>query len=332
MRVQIHPTVMSQPERHGRDLNAIVDTFDTGQHAWVIDDLDVITSSRWVSERASWDSLLTELAEKMYRTAIDEVDSLSSRQRLLIVSLEAEVGAFATPNGAAFYAAPASAREILAKPAYLVLESATSDWHFLSAMARVFACDSLMQAIDRAWLVPEHGGGSGDFLKRIDGLLERGIVKERIIALTDSDRLAPGPLPEKVAGMVDNITSRGATVIVLFKREIENYLPDTALDGKRTHDARVSFLELTRIQRDHFDMKSGFKADKNTGQISLLPEQHELFANTNPWHLGRLKGGFGAHIGDQFKKSEISREEMIAVCETCPGEIERILRTIEEVL
>lgn len=323
---------MAQPELYGRALNAIVDAFAEGRHQWAIPDPDEISTSRWGTETATWDSLLRELVEKTWRAALDDVGSSPPTTRILLVSVDPASQPLPSLETSTVRAQPARAREILSEPLYMVVENATSDWHFLRAMARVFQRDSVVQAMANGWLVPEHAGGAGDFLKRIDGLIGRGIVPWRIVALADSDRLAPGPLPEKVAEMAAKINSRGATAVVLFKREVENYLPDSAIDEKRNHDAWVSLLSLTRQQRDHFDMKSGFKINKDTQNIHVLAEQRELFARSNPWHLRRLVGGFGKHIGERFETAAITREEMVVVCETCPGEIEHILQTLEEAL
>jgi hypothetical protein len=57
-----------------------------------------------------------------------------------------------------------------------------------------------------------------------------------------------------------------------------------------------------------------------------------LFAGTNPWHLKRLIGGFGKRIGEQVTRGALDRDELTAACETCPGELERSLDTLEESL
>lgn len=322
MRVRIDPAVMASPERHARDLDAILDSFDTGQHQWVIEDPEVVLSSRWVAEGASWGAaLVQELVAKTWRAAIDEVEAQRPNLRLVLVVAQAA----AEPD-----LSPGRAREILAAPAYVVVEDATSDVHFLRAMAVAFDAASVLEALDRVWLLPEHGGGSG-ILKRIDALLARGIVPWRILVLADSDRLVPGPLPKKVADLVDALLARGVKPIVLYKREIENYLPDTLIDDRKHHDAYVSLCSLMREQRDHYDMKYGFKMDRATEEVEL-GEQRELFAGCNPWHLRRLAGGFGKNIGARLEGAALTRGEMDAVCETFPGEIEGILRVLEEML
>lgn len=332
MKVELDPALMNQPELFGRTLNAIVDIFIEGRHQWLIRDPDVVIESRWVLEAANWDSSLRDLVEKTFRTAVDEVDCSSSKWPHLLVTLREADHMAAAAGPQLRSVSPESAKRILAEPAYVVLENATSDWFFLKAMARTFERSSLISAMENAWLCPENAGGGGEFLKRIAALIKRGIVEWRILALTDSDRMKPGELPRKVAAMVQKIEALGVKVFVLYKREIENYLPDIALDSRKHHDAFVSLIALTREQRDYFDMKNGFARDRATGEPIIDPDQQDLFAKTNPWHLRRLIGGFGEKIADQFRSVEIDLESMAAVCETCPGEIERVLDALEEVL
>lgn len=321
MRVEIHVAVLASPEEHGRDLAAIVDTFSRGQHQWIIADPDAVLASRWVTLGAKWDaSLLAELVEKTWRAAVDEPPASPPAPVMLI-------GLSSGPSEVL----PSRAREILEEPAYVVLEDATSDWHFLRALATAFDADVILKAMDRRWLRAEHGGGAGGILKRVDALLERGVAAFRLMAVADSDRLMPGPSPQKTRRLAADLEARAVRAIVLHKREIENYLPDTLIDHPKHHDAWVSLLSLTRTQRDYFDMKAGFKKDKATGEIDL-GEQESLFVGANPWHLRRLSGGFGKRIGERFEGAVLTRAEMTLVCETAPDEIESILRAIEEML
>lgn len=331
MKVRIEEAVMALPERYGRDLNAMVDAFAQNRHQWSIDDPERISASRWIQEGPRYDRLAVEIAEKAWRAAIDEA-SPGSGGRLLIVALEDQCHTGRWQDEAEFYASPAQARKILEQPVYVVLENSEADWNFLKAMARAFKALAVEQAMNDHWIMPFHAGGTGEFKKRIQELLQRGVVGWRIVAFLDSDRLTPGPLAQSTEKKVQGIESAGIKTIVLFKREIENYLPDAAIDDKRHHNVYISLLSLTRQQRDYFDMKQGFEQDKVTGKPMIPPEQQALFAGVNPWHLSRLVGGFGKRIGDRFADQAFLRDEMNAVCVTCPGEIEHILRTLEELL
>lgn len=327
MRVRFERDVLDAPDRFGRDANAIIDTCATGQHSWVIDDLDDVLTSSLVRDCPSWDPLAT-LAEKTWRAAIDE-PTTAAHQRLVVVK---PAGTGVARVAGTIVCTAASARQLLARPLYLVLENATSDWSFVRALVKSYRRTALDQAIANHWIVPDQAGGSGEFVKRVRGLIEQGIESLRIVALMDSDRLAPGALPPAVDTRVKALEGMGATVIVLHKREVENYLPTALLDGKATNAVRVSWLALTRVQQDHYDMKFGFATDSATSAAAIPLEQKALFAGSNPWHLDRLIGGFGKRIGDRFENAHLDLDDLAVVCATCPDELAHVLDVLEAAL
>lgn len=327
MRVRFERDVLDAPHRFGRDVNAIIDTCASGQHVWVIDDLDAVLASSLVRECPSWDPL-PALAEKTWRAAIDEPTS-AARQRLVVVK---PVTTGVSHVAGTIVCTAATARGLLARPLYLVLENATSDWSFVRALVKVHRRAALDLAITEDWIVPDQAGGSGEFVKRVRGLIEQGIESFRIVTLMDSDRLAPGALPPAVDKRVKVLEGMGATVVVLHKREVENYLPTALLDGKATNAVRVSWLALTRAQQDHYDMKYGFATDSASGTVAIPAEQQALFAGTNPWHLNRLVGGFGKAIGDRFANAQLDLDDLAAVCATCPDELAHVLDVLEGAL
>lgn len=327
MRVQIDEALFEHLPRYGRDLDEIIHTVDRGQHVWVIADLDRMLATSWMCDRASWDRL-DELAEKSWRAAIDEPSSVGNRRLVFVTDTPDNVP---VARGPVSSEPPARAREILGSPAYLVLENATSDWHFVQAIVRTFSRGSLRTAIANRWLVEEQAGGSGEFEKRVAALVKRGIPPWRIAVLMDSDRLAPGPLPENVAARKARLERSGATVIALHKREAENYLPVSLLDGG-ARAVLVSFLHLDPRQRDHYDMKYGFGRDPKTQKAAVPDQQRDLFQGVSPWHLDRLIGGFGRDLGDRFAGATLDRDELAQTCVTRPGELEGMLDALAELL
>lgn len=340
MRVQIDRAVLDDPHRFGRDISAIIDCCERGKHHWVVDDLDAVLGSAWIQGAARWDSS-RDLAEKTFRAAIDE-PSGGVRQRLVVVVAVAPPGATAVAGATvgagtigvagALTCRIEDARRILEDPLYLVLENATSDWCFVRSLVTTYERTSLAHAIDRYWLVPDQAGGSGELVKRARGLIEQGKAAWRIVVLMDSDRLAPGALPPSVAQRIEALNQIGASVITLHKREVENYLPGSLLDGRRIRDVYVSWLSLSREQQDHYDLKHGFARHGVTGEAIVDDAHLGLFDGASPWHLKRLIGGFGKTIGERFTGARLDRAELEAVCATCPGELERLLETLEELL
>jgi hypothetical protein len=331
VRVCFERAVMDRPQEFGRHLDAIVlrcrgeREGDSAQHRWVVDDLDAALESAWLRDQPSYDPL-DELVRKLYR---EEIDAAGSAARLLIVDTQ---NAPAPATSATFRETPARAREILEKPLYVIVENGTGDWHFLCAMARTYPQPELVQAIAKKWLLPEHAGGTGEFKKQFDHLVEWGVPPWRIAVLMDSDRLEPGPVPPENDKKRKELEELGAKVFVLFKREIENYLPPSLLNGKRHRKVLGSLLNLSRVQQDHYDMKHGFARSKDGSEAVLSEVEQRVFGNVDAWNQNRLVGGFGSSIRERFKDATVSREEMDHVCSTCPGEIEGILRTLEEML
>ena len=310
----------------GRDVAAILERCDRGQHRWVIDDLEAVLSSSWMKSCPPW-LLARELAMKAFDEEIYE-PTTTQRARLLVVSPVPQAMGSAQDK----VETPDRAREILEHAMQLLLENSAADWHFLCAIAKTYPRTFLLQAIEMKWLVPAHAGGKGELRKRFDELTNRGVPPWRIAVLMDSDRLKPGPLPKDNESIRKQLEDLGARVFPLFKREAENYLPPSLLSKQAAHhDTHSSFLHLSPEQQDYYDMKRGFKRAAS-GKAGLSASEKELFAKKNPWHLNRLVGGFGKSIGDLFKDAEIDREEMDQVCSTRPGELEGILLALEEML
>jgi hypothetical protein len=326
VRVRIEPEVLADPTQFGRDIAAILERCDRGQHRWVIDDIEAVIDSPWMKSCPRW-PLTQERARKAFDEQIYE-PSANQRDRLMVVSLSPRTASTEKEK----IEAPQRAREILEHAVQLLLENSAADWHFLCAISTTYPREALLRAIGEKWIIPAHAGGKGEFRKRFDELIDRGVPPWRIAVLMDSDRLKSGPLPRDTENKQKQLEELGARVFTLFKREAENYLPPSSLSKRAAHhDTHSSFRHLSPEQRDHYDMKHGFKREAS-GKAALSTSERELFGEVNPWHLNRLVGGFGSSIGDSFKAAKIDREEMDEVCATCPGELEEILLKLEEML
>jgi hypothetical protein len=193
----------------------------------------------------------------------------------------------------------------------------------------------LRSARDKGWWTLVSAGGGGEIKKRVaelSALVKKG--RPRIVVLRDSDRLAP-PRPAEVrhvgekAGEIHDVH-----VAVLRKREIENYLPLEALERIPAERRRAfqAFRRLGRAQRDHFDMKDGFK--RKGGDAALDPRQEELFRDVPEADRRDLYPGFGERIWTLFEKCNdvITKTTLRETCPDDPDEIERILDAIERLL
>lgn len=327
MRVSFSDEVLAIPELYGRDLNAIAERLEDGQHEWDIDDLDALQRSRWICERPRWDSdSLGELAAKAYRASVDAPNTSTQPWVIAVV--------IATSNQAGRHldCTPAQARQILTSALRLVLENATSDGAFVRSIAATWDRRMVATAIERGWLVFEQAGGSGEFVKRATALLGQQVPAVRLLCMMDSDRLVRGPVPDATEARCKQLAALGVESFVLHKREVENYLPPSKLDGDKTRSVYVSWLTLNSEQRDYFDMKLGFKKDPVTSSAIVPTEQRALFAGLSAWHLTRLIGGFGRAIGEGFDGSALESTELEDRCATDPGELRRLLDWLEAAL
>ncbi len=326
MKVSLDVSVTARPEEHGHDLDAIVRRCELGQHTWQIDDLDELLASEWMKGKAAWDKQ-ARYAEKVF------TDLIYAPRRtglwLLVTQAPAPVG-----SSTQRYCVPKEARTILEEPAYLVVENKGSDGAFLRAIARVYSRERVVHALDQGWLEPASGGGGGEVKKEVLRLLgsPNPVAPWRVMAVLDSDRLIPGTLPDKVSKLQQELMGLGVAVWVLFKREIENYLPYSLLDSPRRHEVYVSFMQLTREQQDHYDMKEGFTKKKGAQGVEVPAEQDHLFKQVSDWHRTRLRRGFGDDIGSRFGQASLDREELDTVCSSNPGELERLLDALESIL
>jgi len=325
MRVRFARTLLDDSQAW-RELDRIVDSFWQDRHIWVIDDPAEIEESGWIqtdSGRAGRQNRET-LAKFSVLTLYP---ALPRRLHSILIVVTAE-------GTSEYELSPERARRCLEAPAYVLVENATSDGAFLLAMVSVFNRKELRDAFSNGWWRPEHLGGFGEVEKRIDDIRTRAEGPLRVFVLTDSDRLYPGHITNTVQKIEATCAARRVPYAVLRKRRIENYLPQSilhALKGRR----RVyrAFAALTEDQRDHYDMKAGFRRSAN-GQAEIPEEQRELYRYVPRHTLDALCEGFGREVWRQFETDlvKISEGEMRSVCGRDPGEIERILDEIEAIL
>jgi hypothetical protein len=160
----------------------------------------------------------------------------------------------------------------LEKPAVLVVENDHADKAFVVAVLHAFGGGDLLAAIERGWLIIDHGGGS-DLYRRAVDVHRRYCRLVRTAALFDSDRQVPSA-PAKNAARIEEVRRSGVLVHVLTLCEAENYLPNNLLRAHKPYSDVARKLDclkqLTLEQRGYFDMKKGFPD-------GVRVEQRELF-------------------------------------------------------
>lgn len=321
MRVSLHPSLLQDPSSFD-DLDELARMLQSGRHLWVFDeaDLEAIESSEW---------LTTEPESRAGR-----------RHRELFVKTAKAVieGRGAVPRDPDGSDPPARAHSLrlvvggtdglplgeglaqLECPAELLVEDDISDGRFIRCLIKAFTRDALGQALEEGWLVITHCGGKGGIAPRATRQLSSsGARADRILALLDSDREYPGHRSSSV-DIAKKIEAEGIGVILLFKREAENYLPLAALAMARQKSAYRAYRDrLTPAQQDHFDMKRGFKSVEYRDARGRIRERTELSDSERrlyeklPQPVRRsLAGGFGSRCGELFDHPEVTREGLEA--------------------
>lgn len=100
--------------------------------------------------------------------------------------------------------------------------------------------------------------GSGDNLIRQLSYLKSS---ERVICIIDSDQVEPNnykepSIPIKKNAIAELCNAKGFSLIILQKREVENYIPDIAL-VRGGHRSNHPYFSLEDHLKDYFDMKNG---------------------------------------------------------------------------
>ncbi|HYO52049.1 hypothetical protein [Archangium sp.] len=312
-----------------RAIERIVDAFLEGRHVWDKDNQDQVLSSPWFTEETGDFRRLSvrESLEKLYTESVysSPVSSRLMHQLHLVITRQPDITHALLPD---------EARRLLESPAYVVVEDATSDGTFLRAMMHALGRDELAQALAQQWWEIEHAGGKGGVEKRVAELIKyKHIPADRILVIADSDRLLPCQDTETVKTLTKCGSKHKVTILLLHKREIENYLPISVLQRARQRDTYRAFLELNQEQRDHYDMKDGFKKDKR-GDAILPQEQRELFGKVRRPVLQALCGGFGPNVYQLFDSPghQFDAQSVEHTCTTCPREIDGMLDQIERLL
>jgi hypothetical protein len=325
MRVALFLDVLADPGSW-RTVERVIDAFFEERHIWDEDNQELVLNSLWFTEDTGEPRRLSirESLEKFYTEAVYSPPAASRRMhRMSLVITRQPNITRALP--------PEEARRLLENPAYVVVENTTSDGTFLRAMMRALKRSELAQALERQWWEIEHAGGKGEVEKRVDDLIKhKRIPADRILVFADSDRLFSCQSTDTVRTLVKCGTKHNVTVLLLHKREIENYLPVNILQKVRQKDTYRAFLELNQEQRDYYDMKNGFREDER-GDAIIPQEQRELFSKVRKPVLRNLCKGFGPNVYQLFDSQDhpLDEHSVEQTCITCPKEIDGILDQIE---
>lgn len=198
---------------------------------------------------------------------------------------------------------------LLTQPFRILVENSRNDAAFLERLATPHQREELKSKISAGYVRFEHGGGIGEIAKQLGTpSYTSPDAPLRTFVLTDSDALAPGE-PSAQVKTVEQLCQRNRILSHhLKRRNIENYLPISALhtwsgygpDGKQLMKA---FKSLTADQRAHFNMKRGFAGDQ------ALASSGTLYSGLCPATISALNKGFGRDVAECYSKPDWVKDE-----------------------
>ena len=177
----------------------------------------------------------------------------------------------------------------------------------------------------------ENGGGSSAI-----HVANKLAGKHRVICIVDSDQESPGVIPEDKVKLHHNLreicTHYGYELYFLCKKEMENYLPESALEKYLTEERNFRictehpyFSRLSPEQRDFFDMKDGLPRSKLHHPIwNEIRAAFDEIATTNDKVKGFEKQIWRAFAFVESRKELEERDRQ--------GELEKLVKLIHSLM
>ena len=191
------------------------------------------------------------------------------------------------------------------QPFSIILENGLNDKYLIEAIIEYFDSDKeIKRHLENGWIQFENGGGCTNIKNFIEGKLQsfNNLAKKyekpndsylKYFVFVDSDR----EFPTQANKHKKLVTETGDNKIHVFKkREMENYMPDEALDVIAGDNSQLkkwvdAFKNLSPIQKDFLDIEKGFpkqklvKNNKNSRRKQKKRKRHEHEKRTNRQEL-----------------------------------------------
>lgn len=251
--------------------------FESGKHEWFIDDKDDLTLFETTALESYRDYITKQVVQNTFYKSKQHEDKtivqVYSSVEELNTLIESQIGTisgvqvFKYLNGHRYTVILNGIRyelitidtvwDFLGQPLKIVLENVESDRLFIEKCLELLG----ESRSNKLWIEFVHGGGSdlSKVAQSING-------KHRTICIIDSDIISPPstyntPSKERYINKIKRICeSHGYILHILNKREMENYLPDKALEEYLEQENRILehvYFSFPDQCKDYFDMKKG---------------------------------------------------------------------------
>ena len=275
-----------------------------------------------------------ELVEKSYTRAT--LYPLESRRTIVIVSDDDIAQPPPRKLAEKTQISLAAAAIVLTQPLGLLVENEINDGAFLRRLLEIVDRPLIDLFLEpRARIRFDNGGGKTVALSLVESRAEdaaaRGIPL-RLLLLTDSDARYPGHVDKDTKKLQEACAEYGASLFVLQKRAIENYVTDAVFEQCAETNPDVAptsgfILSLPPFARDHYPIKKGLPAVDGKVDIAEGPEKRMYDDVEFPSYRPKLPG-----IASRFVCSTIRHTSADLEQRSCLSEVETIARWIREEL
>lgn len=268
--------------------------------------------------------LRNDLEDSPARNLLDELLlSASNRQ------YEIDIVVTETPNGKR-QINHLELNDYLCRPAILIVENGTSDRTFIKSIIHTLQDYTLIESLDTAWEI-RTAGGCGEIPKIMADEARKFSIQPRICIVHDSDKEYPHHQLNAAHNKIESdARGYGVPSIMLSKREIENYIPNSTLKNilSHSHSAKyLSFSKLSSIQKDFYDYKKGFST---SNQQAI----NNLYSDLESDDVIALYNGFGKKISEMAfsDSSTFTIDDFRNRCENIINEFQSICDGIRKTL
>ena len=242
------------------------------------------------------------------------------------------------------------AKKYLEQRFEIILENSLYDGYFIDSLIRNFKMrgKKILKHKEKGWLCYGNAGGCNNIINYITRIMEgfNEYPKDRnkylrLFVLIDSDKKFESEEPSITRKRTfEFLVNNDIKYYQLEKREMENYIPETAIQSI-SDDYLRAYLTLSPIQKDYFDLEKGFN-DKSYD--NLKPEIQEQYSNLAEETYSILRKGiqsepykskFKSEFPKLFNAQEVTQESLlfrVSHQKNNPNEIQAILDRITELL